>query len=131
MRWMQGFKQALVLAALVAPALRAQAPTGPTGRIVGTVSDSAAAQPLANATVTVVGTRLGAQSGADGRYAINGVPAGAQQVRVQRLGYAPVTLSVTVPAGSALTLDARLHAQAVLLTEVGRASCRERVYDDV
>ena len=71
------------LAALVAPALRAQAPTGPTGRIVGTVSDSAAAQPLANATVLVIGTRFGAQSGTDGRYSIGGVPAGEQQVRVQ------------------------------------------------
>ncbi|HYD51911.1 MAG TPA: TonB-dependent receptor plug domain-containing protein, partial [Gemmatimonadaceae bacterium] len=118
MRWMQGFTKAFVLAALLAPAVGAQVPTGPTGRIAGTVVDSTSSAPLTSATISVVGTRVGGQTGADGRFTIIGAPAGAQQIRVQRLGYAPVTQSVNVPAGGVVTVQVPMRVQAVMLSQV-------------
>ena len=57
------------------PALPAWAEDG-TGRIKGTVLDIDTKEPLVGATVLVTGTKLGASTGADGSYAIAGVPAG-------------------------------------------------------
>ena len=65
-----------------------------TGRITGSVTDSSSGQPVHSATVSVVGTKLGASTGSDGRYSISNIPAGTVQLRVQRLGFAPRTRSV-------------------------------------
>jgi hypothetical protein len=45
--------------------------------------------PISNVAITVVGTTLGARSGADGKFTINEVPAGAQRLRAARIGYSP------------------------------------------
>src|SRR5881396_1932319 len=77
------------------------------GSITGTVRDSATGAPLADATVTVVGTGLAARTGADGRYAITGVPPGTYRVRVRMLGYGPVVASVAVQEGEQAVVDAQ------------------------
>src|SRR5207248_8083836 len=69
--------------------------------------------PLTSATVSVVGTRLSAQSDGAGRYTLTGVPVGPQRLRARMLGYAPADTSVVLVEGEE--------------TEIGRASCRERV----
>jgi TonB-linked SusC/RagA family outer membrane protein len=115
MKWA---KRLLMVAALIGGAglrpLLAQA----AGRIAVTVSDSASGQPLASATVLVVGTRLGGQTATDGRITINNVPAGAHQVRVQRIGYGPHTVTTNVGAGQTVTLAITLRAQTVQLDTV-------------
>ena len=100
---------------LVAGAGAAQAQTG---RITGTVVDSQTTRPLIGTRVTVVGTTLAGQSDSDGRFAIGNVPAGAQQLRFQRIGFAPALRSVTVGADLTATLTVELRAQAVELTPV-------------
>ncbi len=112
MRWAERLLAAVAL--LAAPAIL----TAQTGRVTGTVTDSASHQPISGANVTILGTRLGAASGPDGRYTIAGVNAGAQQVRVQRIGYAPQTRGVTVPANDAVTASFVLRAQSVELDAV-------------
>jgi hypothetical protein len=75
---MNRIARCVLLLALVTPTVRAQdpAPTGPTGRIVGRIVDAQSGQGIAHVAVQVVGTRLGALSGVDGRFAITRVPAG-------------------------------------------------------
>jgi TonB-linked SusC/RagA family outer membrane protein len=104
--------------ALAVLTMAATVATAQTGRIAGVVADSQTAQPLPNTTITIVGARLGAVTGENGQYTIGGVPAGPQQVRAQRIGYAPVVRTVVVPAGQTVTLNFDLKSQAVLLSEV-------------
>src|SRR5256885_361824 len=61
-----------------------------TGTIVGRVTDVRMNVPVAQATVEVDGTRLGASTGQDGRYRITGVSAGAHAVIARRIGYGAV-----------------------------------------
>src|SRR5438046_8684990 len=85
------------------------------GRITGTVTAAQDGRPIAGATVTVVGTNRTAATEASGRYEIADAPSGTQLVRVRLLGFAPLTLTVQVPAGEAVTLDFQLVAAAVQL----------------
>jgi TonB-linked SusC/RagA family outer membrane protein len=88
------------------------------GVISGVITDSTSQQPLPNARLTVVGTQLHAITAADGRYTIGNVPTGVQQVRVQRIGYAPASLSVNVRAGETVAADFLVRPQAAVLSEV-------------
>src|SRR5215211_1645815 len=105
MRWTRLFAG---LVALVASSRSATAQVA-TGRITGTVTDSANATPVAGANVTVMGTRLGAVAGAGGRFTVADVPAGTQRVRVTRLGFSPVEATVEVAAGQVATLTVTLR----------------------
>src|SRR5690606_1673169 len=89
---------ALQLTALLA-AMPLQAQTG-TGRIVGRVVDAQTGAGVANVTIEVGGTTLGALSGVDGRYVISAVPGGTVTLRAQSIGYAAKTVTdVRVVAG--------------------------------
>src|SRR6266511_3895076 len=87
------------------------------GQIQGMVT-AEAGQPLAGATVTVVGAGLTATSGADGRYTISAVSAGTYQVRAKLIGYAQITQPVTLGADAVATVDFRLPPAAVQLEGV-------------
>jgi ferric enterobactin receptor len=72
-----------------APATRAGAPASPRLRtITGVVRDSATGEVLPNARVGLVSSPRVVQANADGRFVLIGVPAGAQTLRVQYVGYA-------------------------------------------
>ncbi len=88
-----------------------------TGRIVGTVTVDSG-RPLPLATVTVVGTQLGAVTDDNGRYTITNVPAGPRSVQARLLGYTRLTNQVTVIAGQSVTSDFRLIAAPASLTGV-------------
>jgi TonB-dependent starch-binding outer membrane protein SusC len=116
MKWAKRLLGVAVLVAVsgsVRPVL-AQA----TGRVAVTVTDSVSAQPLAGATVVIVGTRFGGQTGTDGRITVNNVPTGAHQVRIQRIGYAPRTLTTAVEAGQTANIAVSLRTQTVQLDTV-------------
>ncbi len=104
-------------AALVCATTSAQA-QAPTGRITGVVTVAPGGQPLPSANLIVVGTTVAGAAGPDGRFILPNVPAGERQVRAQRIGYAPVTQTVTVVAGQAATLSFAMTAQAVQLEGV-------------
>src|SRR4051812_27285718 len=105
------------LVALVGLAPLALAQSG-SGRISGTVTEAAGGQPVANVTVSVVGTRLGALTGPDGRYNIGAVPAGTHHVRASRLGFTPAQDTVVVRDGETATLSLRLPQVSVTLDQV-------------
>ncbi|MDE3128827.1 MAG: TonB-dependent receptor [Gemmatimonadota bacterium] len=101
------------LAAVPAPAAQAQ-----TGSIVGTVVDRATSQPLEGSLVTVVGTRLGANTDGRGHFVIRGVRPGHDSVLVRRIGYAPLGRSAEVPMGDSVVVDFSLTVSAVELNQV-------------
>ncbi|MGZ8492304.1 MAG: SusC/RagA family TonB-linked outer membrane protein [Gemmatirosa sp.] len=106
------------LAPTITHPLQAQtpAPRG-TARVTGTVTETGG-QPLSNVQVQLVGTQFGGLTGADGRYTINGVPAGSYSLRAQRIGFAPLTRQVTVADGQTATADFQLTASATQLSAV-------------
>jgi TonB-dependent starch-binding outer membrane protein SusC len=106
---------ALACAAVVGAPAAAQAQTGV---VAGRVVDSVSNQPIANVTVSVVGTQLGALTREDGRYSLGNVPTGAQRVRVNRIGYGAQEREVQVAAGATATADFTLSTVAARLSEV-------------
>jgi TonB-linked SusC/RagA family outer membrane protein len=75
---------ALLLTAVLASAASAQR------RVTGRVTE-ASGQPVANVTVTVQGTTIGAITADDGRYTLNNVPDGQQTLVARRIGYRRAT----------------------------------------
>jgi iron complex outermembrane receptor protein len=106
---------AFVLGVSLGGTLRAQ---GTAGTITGRVIDSTTQQPIASITVNVVGTQIGGLTRADGRFFLNGVPAGAQRVRATRIGFGAQEKPVTVTAGAAAEVDFVMSAVAATLSEV-------------
>lgn len=105
---------ALVGGLLYGAQLGAQAP----GTITGQVVDSAGRAPLASATVLIEGTRRGTLTRDDGSFTLSAIPAGAHVLRVTRVGYTPVTQSVTVPANGTVTANFVMIRTAAVLSEV-------------
>jgi TonB-linked SusC/RagA family outer membrane protein len=89
-----------------------------TGTITGRVLDAGVQRPLADVQVTVVGSQRGGLTNENGEYRIVGVPAGAQTVRAQRIGYSPTNMAVTVPPGGSVTANLALSVTAVALDQV-------------
>ena len=108
----------LIAAAVVGITLGSDLAAQGTGSISGRVVDSTTQQPVANATVSVVGTQIGGQTRLDGRYFLNNVPTGPQRVRVARIGYGAQESPVTVIAGGTATVDFTVVAVAATLSEV-------------
>ncbi|HEY2374956.1 MAG TPA: SusC/RagA family TonB-linked outer membrane protein [Gemmatimonadaceae bacterium] len=105
----------VALMLFLAPRLDAQ---GSTGSVRGVVRQTGTSAPLANAEVTVTGSRLGALSRNDGSYVITNVPAGAHRVHVRLFGFSPNEQSVTVTADASATVDFVLSPTAVQLDQV-------------
>jgi Ca-activated chloride channel family protein len=88
---MKSVKILFTLAALVALCASSDGRTGGerkgTGTIKGAVLDAETKEPLAFANVIVLGTRLGAMVGQDGRYEIKSVPEGRHTVKAMMMGY--------------------------------------------
>jgi TonB-dependent starch-binding outer membrane protein SusC len=97
------------------PPLLAQ---GGTGTIRGLVSRSTADSPVPGAQVFIVGGKLGAVTGTDGRYTISEVPPGSHTVRVRALGFQPIEKTVEVTAGQAATADFVVTSAPIALDEV-------------
>ena len=88
------------------------------GTVAGQVTDKSNQQPVAGASVLVLGTSLQARTGREGRYSITNVPPGQYQVQVRFIGFATGTQAVTVAAGQPATLDFALTPAAVPLDVV-------------
>jgi TonB-dependent SusC/RagA subfamily outer membrane receptor len=117
---------ALALSFLTLPSLLA---AQSSGTIRGHVTDAASGRALADAQVTVDGTRIGGITNSNGDYTLNAVPTGPRSVTVRRIGYQPMTLKVDVGAGASATADAALKVSAVNLSDVvvtGTGSPTER-----
>ena len=89
---------------LLAPSMAA----AQDGIIAGRITE-ADGMPLAGANVVVEGTSFGDAAGNDGRYRIDGVPAGRYDVRASSVGFASAVRGVIVRAGAETALDFSLE----------------------
>jgi TonB-linked SusC/RagA family outer membrane protein len=106
------------LAAAALLFLGSQGAAQQTGTITGSVVDVRSGRPLTGTEITVVGTRIGAITNAQGLYRIDAVPAGVQQLTATQLGYGTTTQQVTVVAGQSVTSDFRLEERVITLDEL-------------
>jgi len=104
----------LTLGLILLPAAAQAQGATVTGRVV----DRATSRPLSDVQVFVAGTPRGSRTAEDGRYSIIGVPAGAVQIRVIRIGYEAQTRTINVTAGATQTVDFSLTATATTLDQV-------------
>ena len=116
-------RRALHLARVASLFAMASATTTPlfaqgTGTIKGVVKAASTNRPLDEAQIAIVGNLRGARTNAAGEYTIGGVEEGTVQLRVQRLGFAASTRTVTVAANQTLTVDFSLNEAAVSLEAV-------------
>ncbi|MEP6998887.1 MAG: SusC/RagA family TonB-linked outer membrane protein [bacterium] len=89
-----------------------------TGIVTGRILDSASRQPLSSVSVRIVGTTNGALSKVDGSFSISLVPAGAQQIRASRIGFAAQTRPVTISAGGTVSVEIAMAPQAAVLSDI-------------
>ena len=106
---------ALLCAALLwAGAARAQRPAA----LRGTVTDSLSGQPLAGASVGLVGRPGGTATDALGQFRLTGLAAGPAQLRIGALGYRIASQPVTLVAGETRGVEVALAAASLSLSEV-------------
>ncbi len=115
--WRRAVTATVVALGLAAGSLRASAQTG-SGIVTGHVTDAGAGLPIRGASVRIVGTQLGTQSGDDGQYTIRGVKPGIVNVQVNHIGYEVKHAPVTVTDGGTVTFNVALAQAAFSLAEV-------------
>ena len=105
---------ALVAAELAAiPLSQTQA-----GAIAGRITDAVLGQPLSGVQVAVEGTTQLTLTNRDGRYQLQGVPAGQRAVVIERVGYASQRRQVDVAAGQTTVADFAMVAGPLPLDAV-------------
>lgn len=98
-RQLRALLPALLLFLVVPPLPAQEAATQPAGAIEGRVRERATQRPLSPANVLVLGTRLGTTTAPDGRFALDGIPAGRHVVEASFMGFASARDTVEVVAG--------------------------------
>jgi outer membrane receptor protein involved in Fe transport len=91
--------------------------TPQTGTVNGRVMDERGTG-ISGAQVFLVRPPVSAQSGAEGAYTLNRVPAGTHMLMVRMLGFGPDSASITVQAGETITQDFTLRRDPLQLQEM-------------
>ncbi|MGZ8493151.1 MAG: carboxypeptidase regulatory-like domain-containing protein [Gemmatirosa sp.] len=105
----------------------AQTPAAASGRITGRIIDAQTGAGLSDVGVQVVGTTIGTMSGVNGRFTLNGVPAGTVTVQARRIGYQAKAVSgIELRANGAVEQDITLATATVQLQAVNVTASTER-----
>jgi iron complex outermembrane recepter protein len=107
------FAALILIAGVAIPAAAQQ-----TGTVTGTLTDSLSGNPIPNALVTLEAPTFTRQvrSGADGKFSVAAVPAGAYHLIIRADGYLPSRTEMTVSAGSQISnlqINPELHFSEV------------------
>lgn len=90
-----------------------------TGTISGTVRDQKTGESMPGVNVVIEGTLKGAATGADGEFAIEGVPQGTYTLNFTFISYKPMTLrGIEVNPGIATRLEANMTDASIELSDV-------------
>jgi Ca-activated chloride channel homolog len=117
MKRIGGFLIASALAAPLVPVSRDANLDRATGSLAGMVTGEGAV-PLPGAQVQVTGTSFRVLTDANGRYRIDGVPAGRVTVAARLIGRRSITRTVTVTEGTVTQADFLLPAETLRLEEM-------------
>ena len=112
------FRHVRLIAGLLPWCLGAQQPGAPTGTVTGRIVEAGSQRPLSDVQVSVVGTQRGGISNDQGDYRIAGLTLGPITLRVQRIGYAPVTQSIVLGAGTSAPTNFVMSPTAIQIDEV-------------
>lgn len=104
---------AMLVVGAGAPAAALSQETTATGRVVGKVVDRDTGEALVGGPVWVRDIDLGAVTGEDGSFFIEGVPAGSRTITSEYLGHETVTVDTRVVAGRTARVDFRLPASHI------------------
>ena len=115
---MLSFVRRGALGLLLAAAPQVVSAQAATGTVRGRVTDAASGQGVANASVVIDGTRIGASTADNGTFTLVAVPTGPRVITVRRIGYQLARKPVTVNAGDNTVGDIALNVSAVNLSEV-------------
>ncbi len=116
---LQAFRSALRwLAPLSVPLLLVAQTPPDTGTVIGVVASDGTGNLLQGAKVGIPALRRVVLTDNTGRYLINDVPAGPQEVEVSYLGLDPERQAVNVAAGRSTTLDFNLSSKVYQLEKV-------------
>ncbi len=95
--------------------------------MAGNVLSSSGGTPIARAMVIVAETELSASTDLDGRYYIPGVPEGAVEIHVRKIGFAPkIITNVAIESGQTTALDVSLDVVVVALEAITVTASNER-----
>jgi TonB-linked SusC/RagA family outer membrane protein len=87
------------------------------GTVSGTITNTTG-QPIADATILVLGTSVSTTSGQDGKYILRRVPAGTAELRAIRVGFQESKRSVRVLDGQTATLDFQMSVAVVQMQPI-------------
>ena len=96
-----------------------------SGSIKGVVKDAKTGETLFGANVTVLGTRIGASTNANGEYVVK-VPAGRYHVQISYVGYKTIRVQLNVKAGETLEQNVALQNDLIGTQEVVVVGTRTR-----
>lgn len=117
----------VTLAVFLAGGLTSPVQADDVGVVSGRVFDQGTGEPLAGATVMVVGTRLGAFSDLDGQFRIKNVPAGMHTIQATMVGYNKIEVTeLTVAAGDIAKIDLTLAPSDVKVQDIKVTAQRQR-----
>jgi outer membrane receptor for ferrienterochelin and colicin len=117
----------VALAIAMAAGLSYPAHADDVGIVSGRVFDEGTGEPLAGATVMVLGTNLGAFSDLDGQYRIKNVPAGVHSIQATMVGYNKIEVTeLTVSAGDVANIDLTLSPADVKVQDIKVTARRQR-----
>ncbi|MGI9626465.1 MAG: TonB-dependent receptor domain-containing protein, partial [Longimicrobiales bacterium] len=88
------------------------------GIATGQVVDANSRQPLVSAQIVIDGTTIGGLTNDQGRFRLQNVPVGEQQIRAILLGYEPVTQTITISVDTPVVVDFELSMSAITLDAV-------------
>lgn len=119
MRWLSFpvFRRLCVAAALLT-CTSVIASAQVSGTIRGRVTDGGTGRPIADASVTLTGTRLGAVTNSAGDYSMINVPTGNYEIAARRIGYARSARPIVVSSGTETRADLALKVAASTLDAI-------------
>lgn len=88
------------------------------GSIRGAITDSLTNDKLIGATISVVGTSLGAMTDVEGEYKLSNVPIGKRQLKITYIGYKTKFIFVDVTEGQTKRVNVKIVIDAVNINEI-------------
>lgn len=109
-RWLIAGVVAAMILSIGASPLYAQ-----SGTVEGRVTDADGTAPVRGALISVIGTQITVATDVDGRFRLLNVPATARELNARRIGFKPMTVSITRDASGNATVAISMTETALTL----------------